>query len=441
MAIEEGGVPTVAVHTDVFARLARSVARVNGMPTTRQAFVPQPVVGRSPAELRAYIEGDDPVNGRPFMQEVIEGLTRPLDEADSAGLSFDRSTERLLEPDTEESLHRLFLESNWTDFLPVVLPTEERVEAMLAGTSHSPDETVGRLRPTAYREFWEFTVEKVAVNAVMAGARPEYLPVILAMAASGITARLSSTTSFATISVVNGPVRHEIGMNPGIGAMGPYNHANATIGRAYGLLSQNLQGGSVPGESFMGSLGNVYGYTAAYPENEEGSPWEPLHVEHGFDRGASTVSLFNGGWWTLFGNGPRDAWEDQFRRAVTAVDPFTSPNTGMAPLVVLDPLAARGFVERGFDTKQKLVDWLAANSLLPAREYWDNMWMQSILRPLGVAGVEPYASHLRAAPDELVQMFQPADISVVVIGGGTQPVWKMVGGSLRGHIVSVDEWR
>ena len=72
------------------------------------------------------------------------------------------------------------MENHWTDFLPVVLPTEERVEAMLAGTSHARDEVVGRMRPTAFREFWEFTVEKVAVNAVMAGARPEYLPVILA---------------------------------------------------------------------------------------------------------------------------------------------------------------------------------------------------------------------------------------------------------------------
>ena len=108
---------------------------------------------------------------------------------------------------------------------------------MLKGTNHPPDKIVGSMRPTAFREAWEFTVEKVAVNAVMAGARPEYLPVILALAASGITARSSSTTSLATISVVNGPIRNEIGMNSGIGAMGPYNHANATIGRAYSLLS------------------------------------------------------------------------------------------------------------------------------------------------------------------------------------------------------------
>src|SRR5262245_23589193 len=340
MALEEGGVPTVAVHTDVFARLARSVARVNGMPTTRQAFVPQPVVGRSPAELRGYIEGADPVNGRAFMEEVLLGLTKPLD-GDLTGVAFDRSTPRLLEPDTEDNLHRLFLESNWTDFLPIVLPTEDRVEAMLAGTSRRPDEVVGRLRPTAYRELWEYTVEKVAVNAVMAGGRPESCPVILAMAASGVTARSSSTTSFATIALVNGPIRNEIGMNCGIGAMGPYNHPNSTIGRAYGLLSQNLQGGSIPGETYMGSQGNPPGYSCAFAENEESSPWEAFHVEHGFKPGASTVSLFFGGWYTVFGNGPRDTWEEKFRLSLASCDPY------LGPILVLDPLVARGFVERG----------------------------------------------------------------------------------------------
>ena len=159
------------MHTHVFARLAQSAARADGMPRTRQAYVPQPVVDKSPDELRGYIEGTDPISKRPFMQEVIEGLTKPLDEEDLKGLSFERSTPRLLEPDTEDNLQRLFLENDWTDYLPVILPTEERVAAMLKGTSHPPDKVVGRLRPTAFREFWEFTVEKVAVNAVMAGCQ------------------------------------------------------------------------------------------------------------------------------------------------------------------------------------------------------------------------------------------------------------------------------
>src|SRR6516165_3817689 len=318
MLLEEAGVPSVAVHTDVFAGVARASATANGMPQTRQAYVPQPVVDLSRAELRAYIEGNDPTTGRPFMREVIEALTCPLEAEDFTGLSFDRSTPRLLAPDSEGSLHRLFIDNHWTDYLPIVLPTEARVAAMLKGTSHPSDEIVGRMRPTSFREFWEYTVEKVAVNAVMAGARPEYFPVILALAASGQTARASSTTSFATISVVNGPIRREIGMDAGIGVLGPYNHANATIGRAFGLLSQNLQGGSVPGESYMGSLGNWYAYSAAFPENEERSPWEPLHVQHGFKPTDSTASVFFGGWYTQSGYGPRETWKEKFIRCLTA---------------------------------------------------------------------------------------------------------------------------
>ncbi len=153
---------------------------------------------------------------------------------------------------------------------------------MLKATSQPPDKVVGRMRAGNFRETWEYTVEKVAVNAVMAGARPEYFPVILALAASSTTSRQGSTTSMTCLSVVNGPVRHEIGMNCGIGALGPYSHANTTIGRAYSLLSQNGQGGSVPGETYMGALGNPLAYSLAFAENEERSPWQPLHVQKGF---------------------------------------------------------------------------------------------------------------------------------------------------------------
>src|SRR5262249_32925237 len=127
-------------------------------------------------------------------------------------------------------------------------------------------------------------------NAVMAGAKPEYLPVILAHAASGVTARSSSTTSLAMITVVNGPIRKEIGMSSGIGAGGPYNHAQATNGRAYNLLSINAQGGSVPGDTYMGTLGNALNYSTTFAEAEERSPWQPLHVQKGSSPTARSAS-------------------------------------------------------------------------------------------------------------------------------------------------------
>jgi hypothetical protein len=244
------------VHTHVFARLCKATALSMGMSSLRQAYVPQPVVDRSPSDLRAYIEGRDPVSGRPFMQEVLDGLTVPPDEADLQGLSFERTTPRLLEPDTDDSLYRLFEENHWTDSLPIVLPTEARVEAMLKGTSHPPDKIVGRLRPTVFRESWEFDVEKVAVNAVMAGARPEYFPVILALASSGITARSSSTTSFATIPVINGPIRNELAMNS------PVVEGNLLIGLSIRKKGQFFAIDAETGKTLWQSAGR-YAETAA----------------------------------------------------------------------------------------------------------------------------------------------------------------------------------
>jgi hypothetical protein len=222
-------------------------------------------------------------------------------------------------------------------------------------------------------------------------------------------------------------------MNAGIGAMGPYNHANVTIGRAYGLLSQNLQGGSLPDESYMGTLGNALAYSLCFAENEERSPWEPLHVQKGFKPTDSTVSVFFGARYTQEGYGPRDTWEEKMRRCLAAGAHFP-------PLLVLDPIVARLFKGRGIETKQQLIDWCAANACLPAREYWDDQWVQTLLRPLGVAGVEPYATRLKAAPDDIVQMFEPKEINVVVTGGETQGAWKMIG-VRHERTISVDAWR
>ncbi|NQV56934.1 MAG: hypothetical protein HQ503_13825 [Rhodospirillales bacterium] len=436
MSLEEAGVPTVAIHTHVFARLAQSVALAGGMATTRQAYVPQPLVGMTAAGLRGYIEGTDPINKRPFMQELIEGLSAPLNDNDLSGTSFERSSDKFLAADSEDNIRAFFEANHWTDFMPIVLPTEERVDAMLKGTSHEADKVVGRLRPTAFREFWEFNVEKVAVNAVMAGARPEYLPVILAHMASGVTARSSSTTSFASFSVVNGPIRGEIGMDDGIGVMGPHNHANVTIGRAFNLASINLQGGSEPGDTYMGSLGNPMNYALTFPEAEERSPWQPLHVQKGFKPEQSTVSVFFGGRYNIAGFGPRETWAEQFKRA------FAACQHNLVPTLIVDPITARQFVDLGFDTKEKLSQWMADNGTLPAREYWDDLWVQTLQLPMAQAGVEPYAAKLKAADDEEVTLFEAGDLNIVVTGGETQGAWKLLAGRLtKEATVSVDDWR
>lgn len=434
------GIPTAAIHTEKFDRVVRSVTRMAGLQDAPTIFVPQPVMGRTAAQLRAYVEGVDPVSGVPVMREIIDALTigLPAPRASaSAPPSAPRSTPRFVDPADEDALHKLFRDNHWTDQLPIILPTQARVDAMLAGTSRKADEIVGRLQPTANRGLWEFTVEKVAVNAVMAGATPAYFPVILALAASGVSARSSSSSSGAPMVVVNGPIRHEIGMNAGIGAMGPYNHANATVGRAYGLLSQNLQGGSVPGETFMGSLGNGYSYSnVTFAENEERSPWEPLHVQKGFKAGASVVSIFFGCRSTAFGLGLRESyWREHVRDMLLAVD------TVGPPTLLLDPITARQFVERGgFESKQALIDFIHETAQMPAARYWDMQIVQNYIYPNATMGQEPLATHLKAAPDELIPMFPKGSINVVVVGGETNGYWQIMGAGYRNSIC-IDDWR
>lgn len=434
------GVPTVMLHTNAFNRIVKSVVTMNGMPRMRGAFVPMPVMGKSPAELRAYVDGNDPLTGVPFMQEVIGGLTGTLTAEDQAGETFELSaTPRLVPEDSEDNLHRLFLANKWTDTLPIVLPTEERVAAMLSGTHRQPDEMIGRMRGTAHGVPWAFNVEKVAVNAVMAGARPEYFPVILALAASGRTARGTSTSSSAAMVVVNGPIRHELGMNAGVGAMGPYNHANATIGRAYSLLSQNLAGGSIPGVSYMGSQGNAYSFTnITVAENEEDSPWEPFHTGHGLSRDTSAVSVFGFCWHTAFAEGlPEPYWQAQVQRMLQGMDARSRI------LFVLDAAAARTFVERGFTTREKLLDWAWEAAQIPAAEYWDYQLIQNYVLPRATFGEEPYASMLKTAPDQPVHMYARSTIDAVVVGGATgapDGFWRIISAD-HGATISVDQWR
>jgi hypothetical protein len=438
----EYGIPTVAVHVQVFARLVESVARAQGMPRARQAFVPVPMFNQPPAVLRGYIEGDDPVHGTPFTERVFDLLTRPLPDEDLRGSGWDRSTPRLLAPDTEENLHEFFRRNHWTDYLPIVLPTEERVEAMLAGTSRAPDEIVGKTRPTIGMEYWTYDVEKVAVNAVMAGAAPEHFPVLLALASTGDTGRQSSMSSMGNMVVVNGPVRQMIGMNAGIGAMGPYNYANSAIGRAFGLQSQNLQGGSVPGSPTTARRATTSPTTASRsPRTRRRARGCPTTSSTGSSRGESAVTVFYV-WGNVWSEHLREYWEEKLKAMLVGLEP------SMGVTFVLDPIVAREFVQKGFDTKEKLAEWVHENARIPAGRFWDHI-MLNMIREQVEAGVEPFASYRKAPPDELIPIFETNRINVVVAGGQTNGHFSIFMGSpmrakfrsMPGPTVSVDAWR
>ena len=410
------------------------------MTNHRFTFLPHPITGTSEEVCRKYLEGNDPVTGKPVLQEIIDALTAPLRSEDKRTGSIERPSQRLVKPDTEDNLHSLFLEKGWTDGLPIVLPTEARVAEMLKGTSHEVDEEVGRMQPSSPHELWSYTVEKVAVNAVMAGAKPEHFPVILALASTGVTSLSTSTTSFATMVVVNGPVRNEINMNSGIGALGPFSHANAVIGRAWTLMSINLSGSGKAGETYMGSQGNNYNYNnLCFAENEEELPpgWNPLHVQKGFEPEESTVSTFLGWGFTHPDQSMEKAFHPQIPFWLKFVSPFSSTT------LILDPTIMHQMKDNeGIDSKEQLIEWIHKNTKVKVGDWLDDFYaVQNFVLPVGEMGQEPIASWMKLPRDaDIPQFSSPSRINIISLGGGTNFFWQAGDfGYMRS--ASVDEWR
>jgi hypothetical protein len=193
---------------------------------------------------------------------------------------------------SQEALDDYLAEQGWSDGLPVVAPTAERVQAMLAGAGRPGDEVLGAMPPRQ----GVVAVETLAVNAVMAGCRPPYFPVILAAVeamldpAFNLFAVQATTHPCSPFLVVNGPIASELGINGRYGAFGPGFRANATIGRAIRLILLNV-GGAGPGVLDRSTQGQPSKYSFCVAENEAESPWEPLHVERGFEPTQSTVTV------------------------------------------------------------------------------------------------------------------------------------------------------
>ncbi|MBN2041223.1 MAG: hypothetical protein JW864_14360 [Spirochaetes bacterium] len=258
------------------------------MPVLR--YVPTTI----PCESTIMEDIDAGVNGA--IDAVITALIKPLtpEEASPKPKQAEKPAGIIFKGSLEE-VNRFFYRRGWTDGLPVIPPTDEAVAEMLTGTDLPPDHLLGKLES----RLGKATVEKIAINAVMAGALPTHMPVIIAATKLllesergfyGYTTYGFSTGSWSPFWIINGPVRNEIFVNSGSGALSPGNIANAAIGRAMGLIIKNI-GGVRKGMEDMGVMGNPMKYTMVIGENEEESPWEPLHVEYGYSKEESTITV------------------------------------------------------------------------------------------------------------------------------------------------------
>ena len=255
------------------------------------------LVGWHKADWQAFTGNSSLGEGLPDFRAGCGSLSVEPGIADELALRFGetkmnarRITVSVLEDEMEACFDR-----GWCDGLPVIPPTEIRVYRMLQGTTRTPDEVVGVIPPNRI----PCTVEKVAINAVLAGCKPEYMPVVLTAVEAACMEEfcmhgLLCTTYFSgPVVIVSGPVAKAIGMNSGINALGQGNRANATIGRALQLVIRNVGGGR-PGKIDLAALGNPGKFTFCFAENLEGSAWDSLSEERGFEEGASTVTLFAG---------------------------------------------------------------------------------------------------------------------------------------------------
>lgn len=258
-------------------------------------------------------------------------------------------------------------ERGWSDGLPVVPPTPERVFRMLRGTHRAPDDVVGVVPPNQV----ECTVEKIAINAVMAGCKPEYMPVVLTAVEAacrpefGMHGVLATTYFSSPIVIVNGPISKKIGMNAGGNALGQGNRANATIGRALQLVIRNVGGGK-PGEIDRAALGYPGKYTFCFAEREHDSPWQSLAQERGFDTAASTVTLFAGG--GVQGMADQRSREPQSlaRSFAACLRVVCHPKITLATdaMLVVSPEHGRIFKEAGWQ-KERLREALRQLLMLP----------------------------------------------------------------------------
>lgn len=431
------------MSTQAYTELAKLTAARDGMPHLRQVFTPHPVGGKTEAELAAYLVNPDPVSGIQIMKEIVDGLTKPLTADETkTGLQAMAAGPATFGPDTVDNLQEIFMNNGMTDYMPIIIPTEEKVEAMLKATSHKPDEVLRTpIQGVGYTSArWGYTVRQVAVNAVMAGCRPEYFPVVLAMASMGPLGLFGSTTSSSTAIVINGPIRDKLNMNYTLGALSPFAQSNATIGRSWTLMGKNLTNGGIPGDTYEGGQGNQLDYNnCVIAEDEKNSPWTPLHVQFGFKPEENVVSIF-GGPDLRQGHGARGAGAEiaMFDQQISFM--CQSLVGGSGALAILDPLVAKRLVDQGYDTKEKLSDWVFKNTQRTVKDFKESFLASFHLYPLALQGREPYASWYKLPDDAMIPFFNSAkQINFVVCGGQANAFFQLANMN-HGRSESIDKW-
>jgi hypothetical protein len=407
--IENLNIPAVALVNEDFVQSAKSTAQAKGMPGLR--------IVKETIPCECMIQDKIEAGVSSVIDDIVDALTRPL--TDEEGNPRQKEAERLQQNAFEgnlEEVNRFFYKRGWTDGLPIIPPTEEAVEEMLTGTDLPPDLLVGKMAPRSGKA----TVKKIAINAVMAGGLPTYMPLLIAGAealmdqGSAFAGKGCSTGAFAPFWIVNGPIRNELHVNSGSGALSPGDIANAAIGRAMGLIAKNI-GGMRKGIEDMGTIGNPGKYTTVIAENEEGSPWKPLHVDFGFHKDDSALTLFLPHCNIMvrpFGSDDKGILNAVlFNTLPFSVLPWVN---GLL-LIVMPPAHANILASNGW-TKKDIQTFIAEYASVPAYRHPLYYGAHSGMAPKGWKPLNP---------SDPVRIFNNADCIGIIVAGGPGDVLGM----------------
>ena len=418
--MEKLGIPAVVVTTSGFTKLAQLAGKANGVGNLATAEYPGPIGIHGPDDIAQNVENV-------LVKRIVEGLTRDVPLGRDAQISKVGSVPSVVFAGTSEAVNRYFGEQGWSEGLPIVAPTVERIEVFLKFTSRSAFEPIASLLP----ENLTATPWNIAANGVMAGCTPEMMPLLIAIAEALGDPRcglnmIGTSSGLIPFCFVNGPAVARLGV-----ASGPYlvsMGANPVLGRALSLMIRNLAGFR-PGLNYMGTFGYPQGF--AFGEFESESPWEPFHVEHGYDAEASTVTI---GVTNNWGPSPGAASTDDLGGADTALElisreikkkvrlynyPGIGPEAEHVMITVLiTPTVAKILAEAGY-SKHDVKRHLHENTTMSLRNFDWILRHQSIMRTTVRAQVEAgvYPSDFLGGPEDRVRILAGPDILHIVVCG------------------------
>ncbi|MCC7461978.1 MAG: hypothetical protein IT480_05875 [Gammaproteobacteria bacterium] len=414
--VERLGKPGVMTLQGVYAPLARSAFEKRGVPAMRTVDIGIHDLSLEP-DLQEFYARVLPGRVSDVIDDIIAALTGALTPheirppapaaADPARIAFSGSL---------QEVHDHFYIRGWAPGTPIVPPTEETVRRMVAGSGLAPDQLVGVIPPRNGRA----SVEKIAVNAVMAGCLPTHMPVLIAAVRAitdpriWIEAYTTSMASWMPMLIINGPIRHDIRVNCDTSYMSPYDRANACIGRALGLIIMNISGVRARIED-MGVVGHEGHFGVCFGENEEQSPWEPLHQHYGLAALDSAVTVFFPNT-RLIGYGVSDAG------ALLASICDTFPQMGFDPgcAVILSPLSAGVLARAGF-SRRAVAEYIVEYARRPAAEL-NVRWMRGNGHDLGLIPLP------REPTRSVRKVFSDAHLPIIVAGNARSPGGALYGG-------------